>query len=121
MPGARKETIQFSILVLCMVLTVVIGIFIIHAFPVENTPSRQLSVHNVDIECTVTSVEQGMFNLKIGIYNEDLNMEKTFVLTGKDAERFREVKTGDTVTGYLYFWTNGDVIVDWVVLPYEVF
>ena len=117
----KKEKILFIVLILCFVITVAGGLFIIGKLPEENTPSQQLLVHSTALDCTVIEVKQGLFNLNISIYNADLNIEKTFVLTGKDAKKFQEVREGDMVTGYLYYWTNGDEIIDWVVLLYQIF
>lgn len=118
---SKREKIKYLILLLCFIITIVVGLLVIRALPMESTPSQELSVYNMDLDFTVTEVKQGLFNLKVGVYNADIDVAKTFVLTGSDAERFRDVQVGDTVTGYMYFWTNGEMIVDWVVLLYEVF
>ena len=117
----KREKLFFIILFLCFVITIIAGILIIRALPEEDAPSRQLTVHSTEIDCVVEDVEQGSFNLKVTVYNIEYWIKKTFVLTGKDAARFREVRPGDTVTGYIYYWTNGDELVDWVLLLYQIF
>lgn len=102
-----SEKKKVFILALLFAAVVVAGFFIIGSLPnVVNEGDyvqEQQHLYWKELPCKVLDVNKSM-TFNVHVYNEEYGVERTFKLWGKQYEKYKDVKAGDTIICTMYSW-----------------